>query len=213
MKLYQGLILLVLFSSCAGLAPNRTFIDVMDENKDITYFNPHEDFRVIPGDNGSGYRSRKEVLKRTPATEHMRRMETYNTSLDDELKYLESIQNNHAFQHYLKYREKLGGTSQRIYFLRIRSMNERDEYLEQIGLINNKPYYTESEYGEALRFDQILVGMTKEDVVSSLGRPIRRDVAGNPILQNERWSYIDNGRTKYIYFERGKVEGWATNDY
>jgi hypothetical protein len=54
--------------------------------------------------------------------------------------------------------------------------------------------------------------MSKDDVSSSWGKPMRRDVAGNPSQGNERWSYYRNGVLKYIYFAGGKVEGWSEGE-
>ena len=55
------------------------------------------------------------------------------------------------------------------------------------------------------------LNMTKEDVISSWGRPDRVDIAGKPSYENERWVYRRDGAVKYIYFEAGKVGGWTTN--
>lgn len=52
------------------------------------------------------------------------------------------------------------------------------------------------------------LGMTKGDVVSSWGQPQGVDFAGDPRMQNERWSFYSQGRVHYVYFEGGRVQGW-----
>jgi outer membrane protein assembly factor BamE (lipoprotein component of BamABCDE complex) len=55
---------------------------------------------------------------------------------------------------------------------------------------------------------ELFVGMKKDDVVRNWGRPARIEVAGDPSYQNERWAFYFNGKTKNVYFENGKVQGW-----
>jgi hypothetical protein len=50
--------------------------------------------------------------------------------------------------------------------------------------------------------------MKKGQVMASIGRPSKVEVAGNPQDENERWLYHMNGASKYIYFESGEVQGW-----
>jgi hypothetical protein len=58
------------------------------------------------------------------------------------------------------------------------------------------------------RNDEVAIGMRKPDVLDSLGKPLRVEIAGNPRHENERWLYRLNGAPKYIYFEAGEVQGW-----
>ena len=50
--------------------------------------------------------------------------------------------------------------------------------------------------------------MSKTEVQRIWGSPSRVDVAGNPKMENERWSFYHNGRVKTVFFESGRVEGW-----
>ena len=96
--------------------------------------------------------------------------------------------------------------SERIYFLQL-SHDERQEYLGSRGLLREPKYSSlEEQYG--VRSEVVTLGMTKSEVMSSIGRPQQVEVAGNPNYENERWLYSVNGATKYIYFESGRVEGW-----
>ena len=106
------------------------------------------------------------------------------------------------------------GPSEKIYYLSL-SPSERREYLDvkridygprsygsyrspSRGLASLAPIYRET----------LQLGMTKDQVVSTWGRPARVEVAGNPRNENERWAFYDNGRVKYVYFEGGAVQGW-----
>ncbi len=55
----------------------------------------------------------------------------------------------------------------------------------------------------------LYVGMDKQAVIRSWGKPYRIEVAGNPKNQNERWIFNKgNSRIDYVYFESGIVQGW-----
>src|SRR5690606_6669131 len=98
---------------------------------------------------------------------------------------------------YMKYRGDLRTISERIYFLKL-SDYERRDYLISRGLIEVK------ESAPTLQIagtQGVKRGMSKSEVVTSLGNPARIDVAGNPQNENERWLYTANGTQKYIYFE------------
>ncbi len=75
--------------------------------------------------------------------------------------------------------------------------------------IENSKYYTVRETQLAAHNSEIVMGMNKSSVISSWGEPMQRDFAGDPRYQNERWAYRKGGKTKFIYFEGGKVGGWA----
>lgn len=59
--------------------------------------------------------------------------------------------------------------------------------------------------------DDVVVGMTMDQVVKNWGTPERRDVAGDEKYRNERWAFRKKGVTKYVYFESGVVQGWSEN--
>ena len=59
-----------------------------------------------------------------------------------------------------------------------------------------------------IRSNDVSLGMNKNDVLESMGRPLQVEIAGNPRNENERWLYDLNGASKYIYFEAGEVQGW-----
>lgn len=57
----------------------------------------------------------------------------------------------------------------------------------------------------------VVIGMTRSDVMSSWGEPVQREVAGNGSTGHERWTYgsrysLQGART--VIFENGRVAGW-----
>jgi hypothetical protein len=207
------LILLTLFivSSCS-MIPDRTFYSQMDEmNQPMNFFNPHDDFTVIPGDAAHGYRTSKEVNSRTPATEVESKREGFSLSLKRELYELELMQPERKLKHYSKYKHLLRSTSAKIYFLKMATLSERQEYLGQSGLFRNR--LKERDRAIAAVFQDtkdVLMGMSKSEVIDTWGSPFRVDVSGNPSMQNERWAYRVENEVKLIYFEHGRVGGWVT---
>lgn len=193
------------FSGCAALS-ERSFIETMEKDTD-GFFVANRDFPTVSGDSGSAYRSRKDIRLRTPATAKNKEKYDYQNALQEELDRLEEQQNDRAFHHYLRFKEKMPTVSERIYFLRLNNLRARDQYLFGKGLLGT--HGPGPEEREAIRNRDILLGMSKDSVVESWGRPMRVDVAGNPKYENERWAFHRAGRVHYIYFEGGRVQGWT----
>jgi hypothetical protein len=191
---------------CSQFTSRRDFLSEM-ESDDTQFFNPQQDFPVVAGDNGEFGISDEERRSRTPASAYDIENQKNTLSLEQELESLERKQNEDDLNYYNKYRHKLATTSERIYFLKI-PYGERREYLESRGMIENNPAYSSSETALAIRKSDILLGMSKDDVTTSWGEPMRVEVAGNPRNENERWLYKADGASRYIYFESGRVEGW-----
>ncbi len=207
MKISLLLVLLTMVASCA-LTPQRSFLTEM-EHDDSSLFEAGRDFPVVPGDTGRAWRGKKEWKKRIPASHTAQLREREKRSLEDDLKRLESKQSDGELAQYKKFRTQLGSTSERIYFLQIKGKKERDDYLASRGLIESEELMPGERFW-ATQSQEILVGMSKNDVEASWGRPERVDVAGNPHNENERWLYRRDGAGKYIYFEGGRVGGWST---
>ena len=197
--------MMILASGC-GLLDTRSYMDQMVYQED-PFWIPGQDFDVTPGDTGRAYRTMGEIHERTPASEREGKVAQYERSLEAELVNLENRISDADYNYYMKYRDKLATTSEKIYFLKLASIGEKTSYLRARGI--EEDVYTNPEYRMAVYQRDVLLGMRKEDVVSSWGSPDKRDVAGNPALENERWVYRRNGVTKYIIFESGKVQGWT----
>jgi hypothetical protein len=207
MKSILILVLALPLAACS-LMPNRSYLAEMEDD-DSAFFQPREDFPVVPGDTGRSWRTQKDWQRRTPASETSRLREREEESLENELAKLESAQSEGAANHYQQYRAKLGSTSERIYFLQLKSKTDREEYLSSRGMLTDTAVMP-FEHQWATAQGELLLGMSKTDVEESWGRPDRVDFAGNPTYENERWMYRRDGAAKYIFFESGRVGGWSS---
>jgi hypothetical protein len=192
--------LLVLLTGCAQFQTGRTYLSDMGSDSQ-SFYNPHTDFPIVAGDNEDFGLSQDELYERAPRTEEEVRERRFRQILQEELHALESGQSGGAAKLYTKYKKKIGSTSERIYFLKLPA-SERLDYLEARGLLET------AERAPASQSSQVGMGMTKDQVLGSYGKPQRIEIAGNPSYENERWQYVINGASKYIYFEAGRVEGW-----
>ena len=200
------------------------------ENEDYSFFNPREDFPVVGGDNGRDWISEGQRIQRTPAADVIMAEERSARALKSELRELESLQSDEDLEFYDKHKDKFSSASEKIYFLNL-PPDERKDYLVDRGFL--LPYPAKhrshilnkvaqvspvdtvdndypSEYSDpfVLRRNDVMLGMNKGDVLESIGKPVRVEIAGNPRNENERWLYEMNGASRYIYFESGEVHGW-----
>ncbi len=199
----------LLFVSCSGFLPDRSFIEEMNRESD-SYFVAGKDFPVVSGDTGQAYRSREEVKKRTPASERSRMKQKEEDSLQQELLQKEADIPEEYLDQYTKDKKYLPGDSDKLYYLSL-ALSERPNY------INLKKQDMQEDQGKGQDFIQkhsihskdLYLGMDKGQVMQAWGKPARVEIAGNPKNQNERWLFNEDGNVKQIYFENGKVEGWA----
>lgn len=210
MKFCCLILVSLLGQSCSELLTHRTFVDKMDDEGPM-FFSPERDFPVISGDSGRSRPSSEDVRRRTPTSDSEDLSFDEKNALEQELKFLEDSQTTEKYYHYLEYRDKLANLSEKIYFLRISSIKERNNFLYGKGLYQHRNNDF-AEIESAVTTRDIIVGMNKSEVTRSWGRPTRVDVAGNPIHENERWTFYDQGRLKQVYFESGKVQGWDIKD-
>lgn len=116
---------------------------------------------------------------------------------------------------YFAAKAHLQDDQERIHFLRLASLEERSQYLVQRGLASGAPKFNPQEE-LAIQNNDIVQGMRREAVRESWGEPEAREVAGDPLLGNERWSYrkylsSPEGyflETRTLYFEAGQLVGW-----
>lgn len=232
MKLNIFLIFLIstLLCSCAGLFENRTFINEMEYVDQDGLFIPNENFRTVAGDTGRAYRSRREIMKRTPLDGRRKGLSLEQNSIAKELRNLERKLTNLEYQAYMEHQDALLTDSEKIYYLRL-DPRERESYYRSKAfnaspkalLSSTSGYNTLQNYRgpssynkdlrnrfDSMRFRQAIeMGMTKSMVEELWGRPSEIEVAGNPRYENERWAFFKNGKASYIYFEGGKVEAWT----
>lgn len=204
-ELFFLAVIAITTTSCAFLMENRTFIDEMEKD-DEEFVMPGRDFRITAGDSGKVFRNEKEIQERTPLDGEEKAQFIADKRLNTEFETLYAAQSDFALKHYHRFKRYLPTLSEKIYFLRLESLTERNTYLYS----KNAPVYKDMQFVDYRRpANQITVGMNKSDVRSAWGRPTRRDVAGNPAYENERWAYFEGGKIKFVYFEGGKVQGWS----
>jgi hypothetical protein len=202
------LFLTVLLTSCS-LLDRRDFEMVMDDRFNEDMWVPEKDFPVVPGDSGRSFRSDEEVFSRVPATEDMTRDLKFNRSLNSELRALENKLSENEWEDYRKIRNQIGSTSQKIYFLKL-PYREKLEYMRARNITLKKSYTVRDVYSNNIYTkNPIGLGMSKDEVINRWGRPVNRQYSGSPGEQNEKWSYQQDGKVKYIYFDHGHVEGWT----
>lgn len=203
------IIIAMTLSGCSIFGPERTFLVEMDKGPE-GLFVPEEDFPVVVGDrNTIGPIDRKELKERTPQTHIEEKKEKSRRALRDELSDLEDGMPEIEYQHYLQHKKKLSSLSEKIFFIRLGNIRERDEYLLGKGFREEYVHITPAE-SQAIREREVVLGMSKDAVAQSWGQPLRVDIAGEPDNENERWAFYDHhGRVKYVFFEYGRVKGWA----
>lgn len=207
-QLSQLLFTAVILSSCAQFHTGRSFLTEM-ENDDSRFFTPNVDFPVTAGDSGRYWNSESEQRARTPASEYDLAQERSRLTLEEELRELEYNQSESAAYVYEKHKNQFSTTSEKIYFLKL-PPHQRMDYLDSRGFLKapESPYLNASREAFGVRAQDVILGMSKGDVLDNMGKPLRVEIAGNPSYENERWIYNYNGAMKYIYFESGRVEGW-----
>lgn len=209
-KFIAMLMILSQFYGCAELLAGRSFIDEMDRETDGVFV-AGRDFPVTSGDSGEAFRTREEILDRTPASVAEKEHSEYETSIRRELASKIRALSETEYADFKKVSDYFENDSERIYYLSL-SGYEKREYLYQRGFIGKGYEQTRGVQflrSQSVRSTGIAMKMTKDQVVEIWGRPSRIDVAGNPRNENERWAFYNNGKLQYVYFESGVVQGWA----
>jgi len=196
-------------TSCSGFLPDRSFIEEMNRESD-PYLVAGRDFKVVSGDSGEAYRSKEEIQKRTPSSERSREKMKEEESIRVELEQKEADIPEEYLEQYAKDKKYLPSDSDKLYYLSL-SLNERANY------ISTKKADWQEDQGKGQDFIQkrsihskdLYLGMSKSQVMQAWGKPSRVDIAGNPRNQNERWVFFEDGSAKQIFFEYGRVGGWA----
>jgi hypothetical protein len=202
-----SILISVFTTSCAMI--DRSFLEEMDRDSD-SFFQAGRDFPVVGGDSGQAYRSREEIKLRTPASERTRKKQKEEQSLKSELFEKEQALSEIEMNEYLQDSKYLPGESDKLYYLSLAGA-ERSSYMK-----TKKDEYKE-DHGEgrdlvksrSIHSSEISLGMTKTEVEKLWGKPAKIQVAGNPKYQNELWLFQEDGTVRQVYFESGKVNGWA----
>jgi hypothetical protein len=168
------------------------------------------DFRVVGGDSGSAFRTRDEIAKRTPASDRKKKSTIEEKSLKDELLQKEGMLSENEMADYTRDSKYLPSESDKLYYLSLSNSEKaiyigtkKQEYIDDFG--NGKDLAK----NRSVHAAEIKAGMSKDEVVKLWGRPAKIQIAGNPKFQNELWHFNEDGTVKNVYFEDGKVNGWA----
>ena len=217
MKLIRlmGLLLSFSVSSCGPFLSKSAFIQERTKGRgsDFRFLRPHRDFRVLEGDE----KHRKiveESQDRFPQSlkEEEELPSSSKKRFKSEFHQLLQSQSDFAYGHYQHYKGYLKNLSERIYFLRLLTLEERDRYLVAKGapVFKGKNFQLRGDYRNSMT--QVFTGMTKDDVIRAWGVPSHRHIAGRRRYENERWTYAGSGEMRFVYFERGIVQGWKVGN-
>ncbi len=205
LKFLKLLFVFTLISGCTQFQTGRSYTSEMDHD-DSRFFSPNEDFPIVSGDSGRYWMTDKERKLRTPMSEEEAFKNRTHDALRAELHRLEKTQHDEDFEFYQLHKHRFQTISENIYFLKL-PYYERKSYLIDRGFIQPTRAPSSLSSFDSMKND-VVIGMKKGQVMASIGRPSKVEVAGNPQDENERWLYHMNGASKYIYFESGEVQGW-----
>lgn len=202
-------VVLVISTSCSSFMPDRSFIEEMNRESD-PFLQAGRDFPVVSGDTGEAYRSREEVKQRTPSSERARQQKREVESIKQELENKEADIPEEYLEQYSKDKKYLPSDSDKLYYLS-QSLEDRAEYIKVKSQDMSEDLGKNQDFVQkrSVHAGEVYLGMAKSQVVQVWGKPTRVEIAGNPKHQNERWSFVEDGSVKQIYFESGKVHGWA----
>ncbi len=204
---------LVFLVSCGPIRFDRSYLSEMEED-DKSIFSPGNTFDTVSGDTGHVGMTKDQLASRTPG------YDKYDPEWSEAKKIKYELQNkvsklSEQQQLWFQRNEHLfASDSQKIYFLGL-SESEREDYLYSLHGQELKGRGQGRSPASSFRYSPrssrvITLGMGKNEVVKTWGNPHHVEVAGDPSLENERWTFYEAGAKKYIYFERGAVGGWVT---
>lgn len=200
---------MIVTSACSLMLPDRSFIEEM-ERENEAFYSPGIDFPVVSGDTGETKRNKEEILARTPASRRSKYIQDSMASLGSELREKEAELSDGESERYRKNKSLLSTDSDKIYYLNL-TPSERTSYIQakkedlEDEVLQKKDLFKK----RSIHSSELFLGMLKSEVVNLWGKPSRVEIAGNPKNQNERWSFVEDGNVKQVYFEDGKVQGWA----
>ncbi|MBL6988337.1 MAG: hypothetical protein ISR65_01090 [Bacteriovoracaceae bacterium] len=210
------LIVIVSLISCAELYTDRSHYDAMTHD-DEPIFQAGRDFPIMVGDSGRVGRTKEEIQSRTPASKKVQKNWINEDSIKQELLEKERRLTEVEFKEYNKHNTYFASTSEKIYYLDLppprKKLYLKKKVEEYNSMVNREKERRRTVMsllrGHTNQRKGLYVGMDKQAVIRSWGKPYRIEVAGNPKNQNERWIFNKgNSRIDYVYFESGIVQGW-----
>ncbi len=209
LKLSLCISIVTLTSGCALMLPDRTFMEQMERESD-PFYSPGKDFPIVGGDDGERHISREEMMARTPASKRSSTLTRESASLREELAEKEGDLSEYERAEYTANQRYLLTDSDKLYYLSLDSY-ERDSYIKTLKADYREEMELRSNIvaKRSVHASELFLGMDKSEVMEAWGKPAKVEIAGNPSNQNERWSFREDGSLKQVYFEGGKVQGWA----
>ncbi|MEQ1875671.1 MAG: hypothetical protein ABL958_03435 [Bdellovibrionia bacterium] len=132
-----------------------------------------------------------------------------------EIRRLETgLRSEEEYDQYNKYKTNMTA-KEKSEFLKMRDPAARQRYIQAKDIVVDRNRFNRS-VASAIEDGDVTLGMPKDAVRESWGDPELVEVAGNPNLGNERWTYTRylsstegyQREERVIYFERGSVIGW-----
>lgn len=125
------------------------------------------------------------------------------------------LQSQMEKQQYYKYKPFFRSDLERLSFLSYPSYDEKESWLAKNGFLDRQNYQSEQEK-KAIEQSDVLEHMTMQAVRESWGEPDKREISGNRLYGNERWTYNHysstesgfNSEKRVLYFENGRLKSW-----
>jgi len=197
------LIFVITFLCGCSLTSERSYQEIMQE--DSVVYSPGRDFILTLGDTGRNFETPLEVEARTPASSHVPSELRQQISLKREVEQLEQIQPQVLTEQYDRYKEYFSTESEKIYFLRLSSLEDRERFLVDKGIKRSmSPQIINKENAAQYSWKY----KSKSSIWNQYGAPESVESAQE---DEERWNYripSSNG-TRTFYFTGDKVEGHA----
>lgn len=119
----------------------------------------------------------------------------------------------------LYYRNKpfFRNDAERIDFLNIQDFSDKLKWLRQNNFDSRISNYSDDER-EAIEQNDILLHMSMNAVKESWGEPDNREISGNEMHGNQKWTYFNyqsspegyQKQNRTLFFENGRVVAWQT---
>lgn len=192
-----------LTSGCAMMIPlEGGFFEDLDSRQEASFLSPGRAFPVMTGDETEEIPTKKSG--------NFRALSSQETSIREELVRKENNLNYYELDRYNKDAKYLEADSDKIYYLSL-DLADRERYIasKKEESLDQEDFRGSSVLKRSVHSNELYIGMNKNEVVHVWGKPVRVEIAGHPSYQNERWSFIEDGSLKQVYFEGGRVHGWA----
>ncbi|MBX2988773.1 MAG: hypothetical protein KF802_12835 [Bdellovibrionaceae bacterium] len=127
------------------------------------------------------------------------------------------LQSTREKEQYSKILPWLENDAEKIAFLSLPSMTERQDWINQNNLWR-RSQSSQDRLRSVVDSGDISIGMPMDLVKKSWGDPQTVEASGNPLYKNERWRYMRyisspdgyKQERRTVYFEGGRVVGWET---